>query len=47
VKTYQTNDETVANVAEDIFARGLVVLGEALLEVGHGSETGDLTWSSN
>lgn len=41
--TYQTDNETIADVTEDIFT-GSSFLSETLLEVGHGSETRDLTW---
>jgi hypothetical protein len=43
IYAYQADNETVANVAEDIFTGGGVVLSEAALEVAHGSETRDLT----
>jgi hypothetical protein len=41
--TYQSDNETVANVGEGIFTGSGVVLSEAALEVTHGSETRDLT----
>lgn len=44
VGTYQADNEAVANVAKGIFTGSSVVLGEALLEVGHGGETRDLTY---
>jgi hypothetical protein len=44
--TYQTNNETVADVTEGIFTGSSIVLSEALLEVDHGSETRDLTFVS-
>ena len=43
-KTYQTDNETVTDVAEDIFIGGSVVFGETRLEVNHGGETRDLTY---
>lgn len=41
--TYQTNNETVADVAESIFTSGSIVLSKAHLEVAHGGEARDLT----
>lgn len=42
--TYQTNNETVADVAKLIFPGDTVLLAETLLKVRHGSETRDLTY---
>jgi hypothetical protein len=42
--TYQTDDQTVTDVAENILAVGLT-LSESNLEVIHGGETRDLTSS--
>lgn len=41
--THQTDNETIANVTENIFTMS-ILLSEALLEVDHRSETRDLTY---
>lgn len=41
--TYQTDDQTIADVAKGIFTGSRVVLGETHLKVLHGGETRDLT----
>jgi hypothetical protein len=45
--TYQTNNETIANVAEGVFSGCGIVFGEARLEISHAGETRDLTWLPN
>lgn len=42
-QTYQADNQTVANVAENILAGGGIILSEAFFEIDHGSETRDLT----
>jgi len=39
----KTDNKTIADVAEDVFTRSGIVLGEPHLEIGHSSETRDLT----
>lgn len=44
ISTYQTDDQTIADVAKGIFTGSRVVLGETHLKVLHGSEPRDLTY---